>query len=122
MLKKIVLAAVLGAGVATCAIAQEKGPNGGQMVDLEGHPIEFVASAEALTFYFSDHDGGPEPTAKASGRAVIQADGKTTIVNLTPAEPNMLVGKLDSPLPAGAKVALTSKIAGHSMNVRFDAP
>jgi hypothetical protein len=121
-MKKIVLAAALSTALAASPLAQEQGPNGGQMVDVEGHPVEFVASADALTFYISDHDGGPEPTAKASGRAVVQADGKTTFVKLEPAEPNRLVGKLDAPLPAGAKIVLTSKIDGHSMNARFAAP
>lgn len=119
MLKQFVLATALSTALATGAAAQGKGPNGGQVVDVEGHPIELVASESDLTFYFSDHDGGPEPTEGASGRAVIQADGKTTIVNLAPADPNKLVGKLDAPLPAGAKIALTSKMGGHSMNARF---
>jgi hypothetical protein len=120
MLKRIALAAALSAALATTAMAQGKGPNGGQMVDVEGHPVEFVASADALTFYFSDHDGGPEPTKGATGRAVIQADGKTTIINLAAAEPNLLIGKLQAPIAAGAKIVLTSKIAGHSVNARFE--
>ncbi len=121
MLKKIVLAVALSTALATGAAAQGNGPNGGQLADVDGHPVEFVASASELTFYFSDHDGGPEPTKGASGRAVVQAGGKTTIVKLAPAVPNRLVGKLDAPLPAGAKIALTSKIGGHSMNARFAA-
>ncbi len=121
MLKQLVFAAALSAALATGALAQGKGPNGGQLADVDGHPVEFVASAGELTFYFSDHEGGPEPTKNASGRAVVQADGVTTIINLTPADPNRLVGKLDAPLPTGAKIALTSKIGGHSMNARFAA-
>jgi hypothetical protein len=97
-----------------------KGKNGGAVVVMEGHPIEFVSKGQAITFYILEDDGkSPTPTKGFNGRAVIQEGGKTTAINLSPAEPNMFVGQLAMPLGSKARVVFSAKVPGHTLQARF---
>jgi hypothetical protein len=52
-------------GIVFGAAAQgaKKGDNGGDVVVMEGHPIEFVSKGQAITFYILEDDGkSPTPT------------------------------------------------------------
>jgi hypothetical protein len=115
----IVLACV---GMVGAAAAQGvgKGVNGGEVVVMEGHPIEFVAKGQEITFYVLEDDGvSLTPTKGFSGRAVIQDAGKTFAVTLAPAEPNRFVGQLAMPLGSKARVVLSAKVPGHTLQARF---
>jgi hypothetical protein len=119
---KLLSVALLCAGVAFGAAAQsaKKGDNGGDVVVMEGHPIEFVTRGQEITFYILEDDGkSPTPTKGFSGRAVIQDGGKTTSVALSPAEPNMFVGQLATPLGSKARVVFSAKVPGHTLQARF---
>jgi len=120
----LLLAAPLLALMASSAPAEvAKGANGGDVVVMENHPIEFVSKGQEITFYILDEDGQtPVNTAGLSGRAVIQDGGKTTAVNLSPAEPNRFVGQLQMPLGARARVVFSAKVAGHNLQARFTTP
>ena len=114
----VLLVAALPFG-ATAQVSK-KGANGGAVVVMEGHPIEFVARGQEITFYILEDDAkSPTPTAGAMGRAVIQEAGKITAVELSPAEPNMFVGKLATPLGSNARVVFSAKVAGHNLQARF---
>ena len=109
-----------GSGVGAAAQGAGKGVNGGEVVVMEGHPIEFVAKGQEITFYILEDDGkSPTPTTGFSGRAVIQDAGKTFAVALSPAEPNMFVGQLAMPLGPKARVVLSAKVPGHTLQARF---
>jgi hypothetical protein len=114
--------ALVCVGIAFGAAAEsaKKGENGGEVVVMEGHPIEFVAKGQAITFYILEDDGkSPTPTTGFSGRAVIQDTGKTFAVVLSPAEPNMFVGQLAMPLGPKARVVFSAKVPGHTLQARF---
>jgi hypothetical protein len=114
--------ALLGVGIAFGAAAQgaKKGENGGEVVVMEGHPIEFVAKGQEIAFYILEDDGkSPTPTQGFSGRAVIQDRGKTVAVALSPAEPNKFVGQLSMPLGSKARVVFSAKVPGHTLQARF---
>jgi hypothetical protein len=116
------LIALLFAVIALSATAQtpNKGSNGGDIVVMEGHPIEFVSKGQEITFYILDEDAkSPMPTKGFTGRAVIQDGGKTFAVNLSPAEPNMFVGQLQMPLGSKARVVFSGKVEGHNLQARF---
>src|SRR5829696_6905070 len=120
MLKQTALGLfVAGTLVGTTAIAQTKGPNGGVVAKAEGHPIEFVSSGQEIAFFFSDDDGSPMSMKGVDARAVIQDGGKTTTVTLAAEEPNKMVGKLAAPLNPGARVVVSAKLHGHSLQARF---
>jgi hypothetical protein len=121
MLKRISVAAVIAA-LAFAATAQSptKGDNGGDVVVMEGHPIEFVSRGQEIAFYILGDDGkSPTPTMGSTGRAVIQDGGKTFAVNLSPTAPNALVGQLPSPLGSKARVVFSAKVEGHNLQARF---
>jgi len=120
----LLLAAPLLILMASNATAEPaKGTNGGDVVVMENHPIEFVSKGQEITFYILDEDGQtPVSTAGLTGRAVIQDGGKTTAVNLSPAEPNRFVGQLQMPLGARARVVFSAKVAGHNLQARFTTP
>src|SRR5215467_2962356 len=121
MLKRISVAALVAA-MAPAAAAQSptKGDNGGDVVVMEGHPIEFVSRGQEIAFYILEDDGkSPTPTKGFAGRAVIQDGGKTFAVNLSPAEPNLFVGQLALPLSSKARVVFSAKVEGHNLQARF---
>ncbi len=97
-----------------------KGEHGGDIVVMEGHPIEFVSKGQEIAFYILGDDGkSPTPTKGFSGRVVIQDSGKTFAVNLSPAEPNMFIGQLPMPLGSKARVVFSGKVEGHNLQARF---
>ena len=62
---KRLLIVLLGAGMAFAAMAQgsRKGDNGGDVVVMEGHPIEFISKGDEIKFYILEDDGkSPTPT------------------------------------------------------------
>ena len=114
--------ALLFAVIAHSATAQgpKKGANGGDVVVVEGHPIEFVSKGQEIIFYILEDDGQtPTQTKGTTGRAVVQDGGKTTAVNLSPKEPNLLVGQLAMPLGSKARVVFSAKVADHTLQARF---
>jgi hypothetical protein len=121
MLRSITVAlsfALIASG--TMAHSLQKGVNGGDVVVMEGHPIEFVSKGQEIAFYILEDDGkSPTPTKGFAGRAVIQDGGKTFAVNLSPAEPNMFVGQLAMPLGSKARVVFSGKVEGHNLQARF---
>jgi len=120
MLKARTIALLLAALIPATAHAQSKGANGGDVVVMEGHPIEFVSKDLEITFYILEDDAkSPTPTKGFSGRAVIQDAGKTFAVNLLPAEPNRFVGQLQMPLGSKARVVFSAKVEGHNLQARF---
>lgn len=100
-----------------------KGPNGGALVDVEGHHVEFVPSAGELTFYLTGEKDAPIASAGAKVKAIVQDNGKTAQIELAAVEPNKLVGKLAVPLSSGAKVVVTGSLSdGHGLQARFESP
>src|SRR6516162_11846032 len=117
-MSKRISVTLLFAVVAWSAAAQSstKGTNGGDVVVMEGHPIEFVTRDQEITFYILEDDGkSPTPTRGFSGRAVIQDGGKTFAVNLSPAEPNMFVGQVPLLLGCKARVVVSAKVPGQTL-------
>jgi len=100
--------------------AAAAGPNGGQIAMAEDHPVELVATDTGLTFFVSEGDGQPLPTTGLTGKAYIQAGGKTETVPLKGAAPNRFVGELKAPLPPGAKIVLSARVHGHGLQARFE--
>ncbi len=121
ILRALMIAAVSLTLMAT-ADAQTKGPNGGVVVKADDHPVEFVIRDQEIVFYVGDHDGKPMPTKGLKARAVVQDGGKTSTITLSPAAPNMFVGKLAAPLGAKARVVFSSAFDGHALQARFVAP
>jgi hypothetical protein len=100
-----------------------KGANGGAVVDVAGHHVEFVPSATELTFYLSGEKDDAIASSGAKMKAIMQVVGKTTQLELSPVEPNKLVGTLTVPLASGAKVVMSGTLAdGHSLQARFVVP
>ena len=98
-----------------------KGPNGGPVVDSAGHHVEMVAKGTELVLYLSEENDRPLGSAGTkNARAIVQDGGKTATVQLSPAEPNKLVGTLPSPLGSGARVVVSATMAdGHAVQARF---
>ena len=125
MLKRSLLALLVVVS-ATAGLAQapsKKGANGGMLATSHGHPIEFVQKGQELIFYVVDDDGSPLPTKDMQGRATVQDSGKTTTVPLQPGAPNMMVGKVASPLGPKARVVFSAsfrvKAHTHTLTARY---
>ena len=121
----LAVAAVLGLATITGAYAHEtaKGPNGGAVVDVDGHHVEFVPSVTEMTFYLTGDADAPIASTGAKVKVIAQDAGKTAQIDLSPVEPNKLVGKLAAPLTKGAKVVVTGALSdGHRLQAKFVMP
>lgn len=121
----LALSAALVLASMTGAYAHEtaKGSNGGAVVDVAGHHVEFVPSATELTFHLTAEADAPIASLGAKVKAIVQDAGKTAQIELAPVEPNKLVGKLAGPLSSGAKVVVTGALSdGHSLQAKFVMP
>src|SRR5215510_10514098 len=121
MLKRGLLSLVIAmtAAMGLAEAQSKKGANGGMVVTSQGHPIEFVLKGQELIFYVSDDDGSSLSTKEMRGRATVQDGGKTATVPLEPAAPNMMVGKLQTPLGSKVRVVFTANLHGHSLTARY---
>lgn len=99
---------------------QAPGPNGGQIVVADGHPIELVSTDKAITFYVRDEDNKPVRPEDLSAKAYVQQGGKTQTIQLTASAPNKLAGVLAAQLGPGTKIVLSGKIHGHAVQARFE--
>ena len=79
----LMLATVSGASAHETA----KGPNGGAVVDVAGHHVEFVASATEMTFHLTAEADAPIASTGAKVKAIIQDAGKTAQIELAPSSP-----------------------------------
>jgi hypothetical protein len=101
------------------AHAQSTGPNGGMLAGKGGHETELVLSPTELTIYIIE-DGKAHSTKGVTLRAIVQQGGKNTAVPLADVENKKLVGKLASPIGAGAIVVVTGKDDhGHAVSARY---
>ncbi len=111
---------VLLAAIPAHAHDEEKGPNGGPMVTVEDKHLEFVAKGVEIIVYVSDKKHDPIAMAGGSGRAIVQASGKTTTVALTPGDGNRLVGKAEAAVASGARVVVSATLpGGAAVQARF---
>ncbi|MDP4022999.1 hypothetical protein Q8W71_10220 [Methylobacterium sp. NEAU 140] len=108
------------AAVVIAAPCLAAGPNGGATVVADGHPVEFVATDAGLTFFLTGEDGKPVDTAGLTAKAFVTAGGRTETLVLKPAAPNRLAADLKAPLPPGAKVVLSTRVHGHTLQARFE--
>ncbi len=122
-MKRILIALFAAAALPLAALAHgaAKEPNGGLVFDAAGHHVEMVAKGTDLVLYLTEGDDKPLASADAkNARAIVQDGGKTTTVQLSPAEPNKLVGALPSPLGSGARIVVSVTMAdGHAVQARF---
>ncbi len=122
MILRTLMIAAVSLTLIAGANAETKGPNGGVVVKVEDHPVEFVLRGQEIVFYLGDHDGTPMPTKGLRARAIVQVGGKTVTIALSPAPPNMFVGKLAAPLGPKARVVFSSSVEGHNLQARFVTP
>ena len=124
-LRPVALALNIGLMLSGAAVAHEtsKGPNGGSLIEVEGHHVEFVPSANELTFYLTDEKEAPLSSAGAKMKAIVQNSGSTVQLELSPVAANKLTARLDKALSPGAKVVVMGKLAdGHAIQGRFVMP
>lgn len=123
-MRKLLLLAAIAALAAMPGIAAaevKKGSNGGPVVKSEGHPIEFVRNGLDIAFYVGDDDGSPLSTKDMKARATVQDGGKTVIVPLSPASPNLMRGKLSAELSPKAIIVFSASSHGHTLTARYTA-
>lgn len=118
-LSTFIVTAILTVSAVTAQAHEAKGPNGGKIVDFASGHVELTHTADEVTIFATGEADKPLETAGSQGRVVIQSGGKTTQVQLTPAAPNKLVGKLGKPLAKGAVMVLSATVGGKTAQARF---
>lgn len=121
-LTHLVLATALVLGSGAAFAHEGAGPNGGQIVEIQGHHVEFTTKDKEIVLILTDEKSKPIESKGATGHIVILDAGKQATVDLAPVDPNKLSAKLEAPLAAGAKVVVSAKLSdGHELQARFVA-
>lgn len=98
----------------------EKGPRGGPVVESKGLHLELVVKGDEINVFLTNKAHADLSSKGATARAVVLAGGKQITVSLEPKEPNLLVGKAEAKLGAGARVVVSAKLAtGEDLMARF---
>jgi hypothetical protein len=98
----------------------EKGPNGGPMMDVAGVHAELIASGTTLTFNLFGEDGKPVDTNGASGSVLVVMGTNRETAQLKPTGKNSLQAEIKKAVGPGAQITVTLKTAaGRSGQVRF---
>lgn len=99
----------------------EKGPNGGQMLDVAGIDAELLASGNTVTInVFEAFKAKPVSTKGYVGAVLIVGGMVRETITLAPQGENSLKGDVRNPIPVGATITLTIKTAeGKSGQVKF---
>ncbi len=117
----ILIALILFGASAAAAHETDKGPNGGQLVDIPGYHVELVISGTDLILFLSDEKERPiSSQGVQNARAIVQNSGKTLTVPLASIAPNKLGAQLTQPLTAGARIVMSATMAdGKTIQARF---
>lgn len=79
--------------LASAHAVADKGPNGGQLIDVaDKYHLELVVSGQELRLFVSDIKDKPISTQGAFARATVVAAGGKAVVELKPAGSNVLAG------------------------------
>ncbi|MBN8980938.1 MAG: hypothetical protein J0I29_06645 [Rhizobiales bacterium] len=120
---RFVLAIFAALSMASPVLAEdyEKGPNGGQMLDVAGIDAELLTSGNTVTInVFEPFKAKPVSTKGYVGAVLIVGGSGRETVTLAPQGDNSLKGDAKSPIPSGATITLTIKTAeGKSGQAKF---
>ncbi|UGV24666.1 hypothetical protein E0H22_02580 [Rhodopseudomonas boonkerdii] len=116
----LLIATILFAAPAS-AEEYEKGPNGGQMLDVAGVDAELLTAGNTITInVFVPNTPKPVPTKGFTAAALIVGGGGRETLPLVPQGENSLKGDAKTPIAAGATITLTLKTAeGKSGQAKF---
>jgi hypothetical protein len=120
---KYVLALIATITLSGPAAAQhahgDKGPNGGQMVDVAGVHAELMTAGNTITVNVLDEDNKPVATKGFTASALVSRGPERETVALVPSEEATLKGEAKKPV-AGAAITVTLKTAaGKTGQARF---
>jgi len=102
--------------------AHQKGPNGGDMVDIAGVHAEILHEGVELKLNIFDEAGTPVKTEGFTASALIVAGADRETVKLAPANDNILTGTAKKSIPSNATMTVIIKTnTGKSGQVRYTA-
>jgi hypothetical protein len=101
----LLLTLVSFSGTAIAHLVQ-KGPNGGQYIHMGQFHVEFFNRGQDLLFMVSDNDEKAIISAGSTATLSILERGKTRKVAVVPADKNIFITKLPTPLAKGAKIVI----------------
>ena len=109
-MRRIILAAIVTASLATAALAQthshnEQGPHGGKIQDVVGVQAELLAAERALTIHLYDEAGKPVPATGYTASALVGSGGSRQVVQLAPGPENTMSGTAASATAAADSVS-----------------
>ncbi len=117
----LLLIAALAFAAPASAEEYEKGPNGGQMLDVAGIDAELLTSGNTVTInVFEAFKAKPVSTKGYTGAVLIVSGSSREPLALTPSGENSLKGDAKNPIPPGVTITLTIKTAeGKSGQAKF---
>lgn len=90
----------------------QRGPNGGQKVDIGSAHAELVAEGNTLRLYLFDAGDRPLAASGATAQAVVLAGARQATVALAPIRDNLLEGRGDFTAARGMRAVVTLTLQG----------
>ena len=118
---RILILAIFLIGAPALAHEEEKGPNGGRVLDTGQVHVELVAKDNVIEVFLTDKDDKAVLADSHKGVAILLVGGKSQRVTLEPAGENRLTGKTTEAVknvPRG--VVRITRPDGSSSQARFE--
>src|SRR5262245_63591754 len=117
MIGGLVLVAATNLGAAT----DVKSQHGGRVTEAGEYHVELVTKADAVEVYLADHDNKAISSAGHKGLAILNIDGKSQRIVLSPAGQSQLSGKATGSIQGVPKgVVQITPPNGKTVQARFN--
>lgn len=121
MMRNILIALTLVSATSLAAASDMKSHHGGRMAEAGEYHVELVSKADAVEVYLADHDNKAVPSASHKGLAILNIDGKSQRITLSPAGEARLAGKATGAIQGAPKGVVQITLPnGKTVQARFN--
>ena len=112
---------MLAAATSLAAASEMKSHHGGRMAEAGEYHVELVSKADAVEVHLADHDNKAVASASHKGLAILNIDGKSQRIVLSPAGASRLSGKSTGAIQGAPKGVVQITLPnGKTVQARFD--
>ena len=121
-MRSMTMAGLMLIATASLALATEmKSHHGGRMAEAGEYHVELVTKAGAVDVHLADHDNKAVSSARHKGLAILNIDGKSQRIVLSPAGASRLSGKSTGAIQGAPKGVVQITLPnGKTVQARFD--
>ena len=121
LMRNVLAALALVSATSLAAASEMKSQHGGRMAEAGEYHVELVSKADAVEVHLADHDNKAVSSASHKGLAILNIDGKSQRIVLSPAGASRLTGKATSAIQGAPKGVVQITLPnGKTVQARFN--